>query len=87
MKDIFLKAIEQKLQLTKQIESQMKEDVEKKILSDLTIEKHHIARESLKAAQTHLIQDKWDDAIYLFSRGCWNLGEFQGRSQLERGKK
>lgn len=84
MKELLLNAIQQKIELADKIEKQMVGDVASGLLSIQTAGKHHIARESLKAAQTHLIQGKYEDAIYLFSRGCWNLGEFQGRSQLER---
>ena len=84
LREIFSDAVHQKLELADKIEKQMAEDVANGVLSEQTIGKHHLARESFKAAQTHLIQEKYEEAIYLFSRGCWNLGEFQGRSQFER---
>jgi len=84
MKELLEKAIQQKLELTNEIEKQMAKDVAQNKLSGITLSKHHLARESFKSALTHLVQGKVEDAIYLFSRGCWNLGEFTGRSQKER---
>lgn len=77
-------AIQIKLDLADKMALQMQDDVKNKIISSMTIEKHYVAKESLEAAKLRVKAGNVKEALYFFSRGCWNLGEFMGRSRIEK---
>jgi len=84
----FKKALEEaihvKMELLNRNREQMRSDMDSGVLSSRTVGCLHTAQESFKAAKLHLDQDKAADAMYLFSRGCWNMGEVMGRSAFEK---
>jgi len=84
MVELLKEAIAQKLALAEKIQKQMQPDVQKNLISTKTQGKIHLAIESFKAAGMNLTQNKFEDAIYLFSRGCSNIGETLGRSAYEK---
>ena len=84
MKKAFKEAIEAKLTLWQVSNDQMRPDIEAGVLTAQTQECMHIAHESLEAAKIKLTQGRLADAVYLFSRGCWKMGEVIGRAAYEK---
>jgi hypothetical protein len=84
--DLFLEAVERKLELADIIYKQMQPLYDANIISQESMGKIKLAQESLKACKMRLSTEP-EDAIYLFSRGCWNLGEGIGRGRIERDQK
>lgn len=80
----FVEAITAKRTLVDTIGRQMASDVDKGLLSIDTLQAYTNAKNSLDASLLHLERKEFQEAIYLFSRGCWNLGEFKGRSDFEK---
>lgn len=77
-------ALQEKTLLISKIHTQITSDVEKGVLSAETINLLALARDNFDASLINLKQNNYPEAVYLFSRGCWNLGEFMGRSSIER---
>ncbi len=77
-------AIATKLALLERSRKQMQPDIKAGKLSTRTLECLHNAQESFNAAKMHMQQGKHADAMYLFSRGSWNMGEVLGRSFYEK---
>lgn len=84
--ELFLEAIEGKLGLADVIYKQMQPFYDAGVISQESMGKIKLAQESLKACKMRLSTEP-KDAIYLFSRGCWNLGEAVGRGRFERDQK
>jgi len=72
-----------KQDLTQKILIQMTPDFENKKLSGLTRSQVNMARDNFEACLLKIKAGEIENAIYLFSRGCWNLGEAMGRAKLE----
>ncbi len=70
------KEINRKIALAERIGKQMAADVVAGVLTAETTGFHHTATESLKAAQLKFEANDFSGAIFLFSRGCVNLGQF-----------
>lgn len=77
-------AIQAKLDILKRNREQMQADIKAGKLTPRTLECLHNAQESFDAAKLHMKQGKAADAIYLYSRGSWNMGEVMGRSFYEK---
>jgi hypothetical protein len=77
-------AIDSQLGLLKRNRKLMEADIASGKLSARTLTCVHTAQESFKAARLHMQQNKHSDAVYLFNRGCWNMGEVMGRSFYEK---
>jgi hypothetical protein len=78
------RCIHEKQQLLERIKRQMRSDVAEGIISHTTENLIGMAQDNLDACLLKLEQNQYYEAVHLFSRVCWNLGEFTGRSKLER---
>jgi len=82
-----LEETHKKQELALRIREQMGPDYEAKKISDYTVSQIKLAIDNFEACIQKLRGEEWDDAVYFFSRGCWNLGEGLGRAKLENPKK
>ncbi len=79
-----IEAIATKRQLAHRISEQMLPDVKAGNISLLTAQQNKLAIDNLDAAALNLEKGELEQAVHFFSRGCWNMGEFKGRSDEER---
>lgn len=86
LEDCLLEAINDKRELLTKIANQMSVDVISGVLSPDTIRQHSLAIDNLDAAAIWLEKCDYEQTMHFYSRGCSNMGEFKGRSDLERKK-
>ncbi len=86
LEECMLEALTAKRELLSKIAIQMSDDVNNGVLSPETIMQHSIAVDNLDAAAIWLEKCDYSQAMHFYSRGCSNMGEFKGRSDLERKK-
>lgn len=84
--DMFLAEVDKKISLANTIKEQMQPLFDQQIVSPQAMQYLKLARESLEACKIQLSQDP-QGAIYLFSRGCWNLGAAVTQGRLEKEAK
>lgn len=82
--ELLLDAADAKLQLIERIKQQMVPYIEKGTISPRTVNLIKLARECFIACKMKVTSEP-QNAIYLFGRGCWNLGEGVCLGRLERG--
>lgn len=74
--------VKEKRELVSRIEEQMQPDIKAKKLSDRALECFSHAKLSLNGAHEKITIDneqQLSDALHLFWRAAWNLGEFMAR--------
>lgn len=83
----FSEEANRKQELASRIFKQMEPDHSDKKLSDATLAQVKLAIDNFEACIQRLRADNAEEAIYFFSRGCWNLGEAMGRAKVENPKR
>ena len=86
LEECLLEALTTKRELLQSIARQMSKDVNNGVLSPETIMQHSIAVDNLDAAVIWWEKCDYEQALHFYSRGWSNMGEFKGRSDLERKK-
>jgi hypothetical protein len=79
--------IDEKIDLVNRTRKQMSKDVEDGVLQPGTLEIFHKANMSFISAKEKLAIDteKEDlEALFLFGRGNWNMGEFHARVKQDK---
>lgn len=84
---LFVEETNRKQQLAQKILGQMGPDHENKKISDITMSQVKLAIDNFEACIQRCRSNNAEEAIYFFSRGCWNLGEAMGRAKVENPKR